>query len=118
MKTRGSLRVVLLGDVHGDQPQRLADLDGGQPDAGGLVHGLEHVVDQRAQRLIDGFDRFGHQPQLFFGNDENVTDCHGRDLRAVCGRVNVRFCRPLQALERPGRRLPVRSSFATRPESG
>ena len=46
---------------------RHADLDGGQADAGRLVHGREHVLDQRAQRRVDGFHRLGLQPQPFVG---------------------------------------------------
>ena len=49
------LRLVLLGEVHGDDPQRHADLDRGEPDAGRVVHGLEHVLDQLADLVIHAF---------------------------------------------------------------
>ena len=60
MKTRGcglvSPFLVLLGEIHGDQPQRLRDLDRGEPDAGRVVHGLEHVVGKLADLRRDFLD--------------------------------------------------------------
>ena len=32
------------------------DLDGGEPDARRVVHGLDHVVDQAAQIVVDALD--------------------------------------------------------------
>ena len=113
MKTCGCLRLVLLGEVHGDDALRHADLDGSKPDAGRGVHGLEHVVDQRAQRLVDGLHRLGFQPQPFVGNDEDVAHGHGRRCkgkgqRGQCG---------LSPLSHRHNRPTVRPSFACRGES-
>ena len=62
MKTRGfglvSPSSSLLGEIHGDQPQRLRDLDRGKPDAGRVIHGLEHVVGELADLRRHLFDRF------------------------------------------------------------
>ena len=80
------LRLVLLGEVHGDHALRHADLDGGKPDAGRRIHGLEHVVDQRAQRLVDRRHRLGFEPQPLVGEDEDVAHRHGRDVRGSAQR--------------------------------
>ena len=77
MKTRGrrlGLAVlVLLGEVHGDQPQRLRDLDRRQPDAGRVVHGLEHVVGKLADLRRHLLDGFGDQPELFVRQDDDFS---------------------------------------------
>ena len=107
------LRLVLLGEIHGDHALRHADLDGRQPDAGGVVHGLEHVVDQRAQRLVDGADRLGFQPQPLVGKDEDLAFGHCRDLRAGNSGVN-----PALPLRNGHYRPTVRPSFAPSSELG
>ena len=101
------LRIVLLGEVHGDHALRHADLDGGKPDAGRRVHGLEHVVDQLAQRLVDRLHRLGFQPQPLVGDDEDVADRHARDVRARGGAVNALARFPLE----PRAFSPYRSPF-------
>ena len=82
---------LLLGEIDGDDPLLYADLDGREPDAGRLVHGREHVVDQSAQFRVDGFHRFGCQAQSFVGDDEDISDRHDRDLRGGTGRVNAKL---------------------------
>jgi len=49
----------------------------GEPDAGRIVHGLEHVVGELAYLRRDLFDRPGDQPQLFVWQDNNFTNGHG-----------------------------------------
>ena len=82
MNTCGSARLVLLGEVHGHDALRHADLDRRQPDAGRVVHGLEHVLDQRADLGVDLLDRLGDEPQPLVGQDEDVAQRHGGDVRA------------------------------------
>ena len=45
------------GNVNNEDPQRHADLRRRQPDSRRRVHGLDHVVDQLLQRVIDVLDR-------------------------------------------------------------
>jgi len=92
MPSRFALAVlVALGEVHGDQPQRLRDLDGCQADPGRGIHGLEHVVGEFADFRRHLLDRFGDQPQLLVRQDDDFSDCHdfskylgGRFKRLIC----------------------------------
>ena len=70
------LVVVLLRQVHGDDALGHADLDGGEPDAGRLVHGLEHVGDELLHLRVDLLDRFGDEPQPLVGEDQDVAQRH------------------------------------------
>ena len=94
MKTRGSrlgLAVLVgLGEIHGDQPQRLRDLDRRKPDAGRVVHGLEHVVGKLADLRRDLLDRLGDQPQLLVGQDDDFSDGHGGRFKLRDGKRSMR----------------------------
>ena len=68
MKTCGAFSLVLLGEVDGHDALRLAELDRGKPDAGRVVHGLEHLLDQLADGGVDLGDRLG---------DERAGACRG-----------------------------------------
>src|SRR6202790_2772127 len=83
---------VALGEVHGDQAQRLRDLDRRQPDSGRGVHGLEHVVGKLAHLRRDFLDRLGDQPQLLVREDDDFFDGHG-------GRFKLLICRGQSAPE-------------------
>ena len=65
----GSLRA--LADVDHQQALVHVDLRGRQADAGRGVHGLEHVVDQLAQRCVDLLDGLGAGAQSRIGKFEN-----------------------------------------------
>ena len=66
-------RLVLGGDVDEEDAVRLADLRGGQADAGRGVHGLGHVVDE----LLDlGGDRLRARPSAGAG-DRGSGGCCG-----------------------------------------
>ena len=52
------------------------DLDRRKPDAGRVVHGLEHVVGQLCGSPRDLFDRFGHKTQLLVGQDDDFSQSH------------------------------------------
>ena len=49
--------VALIGQVDHDHALRLVDLDGGQADAGRVIHGLGHIVDQATDGVVDLLDR-------------------------------------------------------------
>ena len=49
--------VALIGQVDHDHALRLVDLDGGQADAGRVIHGLGHIVDQATNGVVDLLDR-------------------------------------------------------------
>ena len=49
--------LLVVGDIEHDQAPRHADLDCSQSDAGSLVHGLQHIVDQPAELGVDPLDR-------------------------------------------------------------
>ena len=78
------IRVFRLQVDH-QQPLGHADLDRGEADAGGIVHRLEHVFDQRAQIVVElvRFDRGrdGFQPGV--RHFEDFTDSHRAHLGAV-----------------------------------
>jgi len=46
--------------VDHQHPFRHADLDRGQPDAGRVIHGVEHVLDQPFEFVVKGRHGFGH----------------------------------------------------------
>ncbi|MNO88576.1 hypothetical protein D3C76_800310 [compost metagenome] len=69
---------LVLGQIHDDDALVHVHLGGGQADAGGFVHGFEHVVDQLAHGVIDHLDRFGDRAQARIGEFENVQDGHMR----------------------------------------
>src|SRR5262249_8235205 len=64
---------ILLGEVHGNHPLRDADLHLGEPDARGFVHGLKHIVDERAYALVDGLYRLGDEAQSFVRKSEDIA---------------------------------------------
>src|SRR5260370_23736211 len=74
---------VPLGEIHGDQPQRLRHLDRREPDSGRGVHGLEHVVGEPAHLRRDFFDSFGDEPQLLVGEDDDFSECHGARFKLL-----------------------------------
>src|SRR6478736_5908186 len=47
------LRLVFLGEIYCDHAPRDANLNGGKTDTGRRVHRLEHVLDERTQRMAD-----------------------------------------------------------------
>ena len=56
--------------------ERLGDLDRSEPDAGRVVHGLEHVVDQLPDLRRDLVDRFGHEPEPPVRQDDDFLEGH------------------------------------------
>src|SRR5205085_5603251 len=86
---RGFAVLVALGQIHGDEPQRLRDLDRRQPNAGRVVHGFQHIVGKLAYLRRDLLDRFGDQTQLPVGQDDDFSEGHGGDLSRAGQAVNA-----------------------------
>src|SRR6266436_2774703 len=126
--------LALLGEIHRDQPHRLRDLDRRKPDAGRVVHGLEHVVGELADLRRDLFDRPGDQPQLLVRQDDDFSECHdfsgyfgGRFKRLICrgqcapaavqGSLTMNFREALTTKINPRLTINVPYSFAFKAES-
>ncbi len=77
MKTCGFFGSSFLATSTVTTRLRRADLDGGKPDAGRVVHGLEHVLDQLADVRGDLLHRFGDQPQSLVGQNDDFAQRHG-----------------------------------------
>ena len=59
-QAKGLRALALAGDVDNDHPLQHADLGRRQADARCVVHGIQHVVHQPADRVVDALDRFRH----------------------------------------------------------
>src|SRR6185312_15081805 len=68
--------VVLLGDIDDEQPAADIDLRRREPDAGCGIHGLEHVVDQAPERLVECGDGEGALAQARVGVFEYRKKSH------------------------------------------
>jgi DNA recombination protein RmuC len=80
---------VFLIDVHDDDAFGHPNLHRGQPDAVGLVHSLQHVVDQPADTAVDLVDFGGNGFQFGVGRDKNGADGHGFEIE--CPRTPVKI---------------------------
>ena len=76
-RVRLGLLVLALGDVDDREPPGDADLDGGEADAGRVVHGLQHVVHETAEIVVDALYRRAFQAQLAVGKGDDVELGHG-----------------------------------------
>ena len=85
--------------VDHQQTDGFAHLHGGEADAGGIVHRLEHVGDERAQIIVERLDGCGHLLEHRMRCFENGADRHS-------GQIIV--CRP--AIKRPVFDHPVRDN--------
>ena len=70
--------ILVFGQVHHHQALVYIHLGGRQADAGGVVHGCKHIVDQLAQLVVDLLHRFGDGTQARIGKFEDVQDRHMR----------------------------------------
>ena len=61
-----------FGDVDHDHPLGHVDLYRGKADAWCRVHGLEHVIDQTADGVIDLLDRFRGSTQARIWKGKNI----------------------------------------------
>ena len=80
MKTCGCLRLVLFRQVHHHDTFGDTDLDRRKPDAGSVVHGLEHVVCERPNAGVNALDRLGNEPEPLVRNFQDVPQRHSGDL--------------------------------------
>ena len=117
---RGFLEVFAVlvhraGDVDDEDALGHADLDRGQADARCVVHGLEHVIHQRAQVVRDFLHGFGDLLEARVGRDEDGPEGHGisgkvRGLRRQgdedAAPVAVNRGRALNSAGMPGVRRP------------
>jgi hypothetical protein len=76
-------RLVLLGEVHGDDAPRLADLDRREPDAGRVVHGVEHVLDELPVAASILADRLGESRSRLSGKMRMSRTAMSRPLAAI-----------------------------------
>src|SRR5574343_1710992 len=72
---------ALFGHIDHDQALVHIDLRGGQADAFGLVHGLEHVVDGLLQARVKSLHGLGHFVQARIGVSEDGKQGHGLYFR-------------------------------------
>ena len=73
-------RIFLGRAVHDGESQRDTDLGGCQSNARGVVHGLEHVVDQCLQVVVELFDRLADIAETRIWMVKNFQDCHAKLL--------------------------------------
>ena len=85
------LASVALVDIHHQHALGHADLDGGQADAVGVIHGLDHVGDQRADFRIDRRDRLGHRFEARIGRGKDGANAHVREIGERPRRVKIRL---------------------------
>ena len=80
--------IPLLAHVEHDHPPVYVDLGGGEPDALGGVHGLQHVVDQPSHRIIHDLDGLGGFPETgirVLQNDELAHGSYGMNIVFLAG---------------------------------
>ena len=71
---------VLLVEIHHDDALGHADLHRGQADAVGLVHAVDHVVDQPADLVIDLVDVVRDRFEARIGRGKDGADGHGLEI--------------------------------------
>ena len=81
------LLAVPGGAVEDDQPLADPDLGRGEADAGGGVHGLQHVVGQAAQFGVEGRDRCGLLLEDRIGVVVNAQNGHPLLLKTTAGKI-------------------------------
>src|SRR3984957_8334123 len=78
-------RLALLGEIEHDDALGDADLNRGETDSRRVMHGLDHLVHQLAQGVVDGLYRLARLAQPRVGQNDDRTNGHGRRTRE--GRV-------------------------------
>jgi hypothetical protein len=85
---------LVVRAVVDEQPQVEADLVRGQADAVRRGHRLEHVVDERAQRVVEGLYRLRRVVQNRVACDPDVVNGHAAELIGVSVRTRRLLKRP------------------------
>ncbi|GAA6188982.1 hypothetical protein NBRC116596_20450 [Litorivita sp. NS0012-18] len=80
---------MFLDAIEGDEPLEHADLRRRQPDAGGVIHGFEHVFGQLAARVGEIFDGVALLFEARIGMYQN-RPYHGLHLGDAGGACNGR----------------------------
>ena len=81
-------RLVLAGEVERDHALRHADLDRREPDPGGVVHGVEHVGDERFHLALIVFTGLETSRSRVSGSMMISRNAMRRDLSGRSVRVN------------------------------
>ncbi len=79
-------RLVFLGEINHQHPQRLAHLNGGKANARRVIHGVEHVAGKFAQLIVKALDRLGKLAQDGIGKDDERFNRHALHVIA-CARI-------------------------------
>ena len=74
------LGVLRLLEVDDQQADGLADLHRGKADARRVVHRLEHVGDERLQRVVERLHRLGNLAEDGIGRLKDAANGHELDL--------------------------------------
>jgi hypothetical protein len=69
-------RFFLLRGVDHQKTDGLGDLNGRESHARRVMHGLDHVVDQAAQIIVDTLDRLADETQLWIGQNDDRFEGH------------------------------------------
>src|SRR5437773_988655 len=99
--------IALRGKVDDEEALVHVDLGGREPDAGRAVHGLEHVVDQRAEGGVEARHRLraraqpgvgvlqdgseGHGSRVQYGGGGARDPAHKLDIKSYAGRVPCQY---------------------------
>ncbi len=84
------LGVFVLGDIADDDAPRHRDLDRGEPDARRVIHRLQHVIHQRAHRVVDRCDGVADIAQARVWKLYDLANGHGPQIVEHGGAVNRR----------------------------
>ena len=93
-----------------------ADLDRRETDAGCIVHGLEHIGDERLQLVVEFGDGFGYGLEPGVRHFENFADSHVWQIIRPSRNYNV-FAKVLNSSTRRNRTLPLPSWFRSQNRS-
>ena len=93
-----AMMFALARQIHHDGARRNADLRGGETDALGGIHRLDHVVEQGPQRVVEGFDGTCLDLEAGVGSDQDFAERHAglgrrgarRGQAALAGRAVAR----------------------------
>ena len=73
------------------------DLRGREADAGRVVHGLEHILDQHSHLLVDSLDRLGDDAKLLVGQEKDGANGHTGEIRRAARTVKPHATAPLNS---------------------
>jgi hypothetical protein len=83
--------LLLGGDIQDDDPKETAHLGGGQSDPWGLVHGIEHVLDESPDPNVYNFHRLGDLPERGIRIFQDGKNAHGPYLAIKDAKMYYKF---------------------------